>query len=398
VKDWLKLIKHIFYKVLDESSVPVLHNKEDGIEGETTMKYQPSYLEMVSYKRPQGSKAQSKFCNRFLRPIFGAPDIYGNYTHIVMNGDKLPNVAFMSHHDTVHKQGGRQTVSVVNETAFVMADCLGADCTTGVYIMLRMIDAQVPGVYVVHAAEEIGCVGSKALVKSNPEWISHVDVAISFDRKGYESIITYQMGMRCCSDAFADSLSAILCSNFEKDTTGVYTDSNEYVDVIAECTNLSVGYFAQHTSRESQDIAFMECLITDLINADWSKLVVKRKAGELEYDDTWYKPATTIGSKSKEDPDLWEEDYGVSRTTYGSYGDDLYAEMYGHPSDNKRSNSRIVEDENTLIMRDVIHKYAEEIAEILISYGYNASGLLDDAEDIAIKRNRPIGRLLGKHS
>ena len=28
-----------------------------------------TYIEMLSYMRPEGAKAQRKFCNRFLRPI-----------------------------------------------------------------------------------------------------------------------------------------------------------------------------------------------------------------------------------------------------------------------------------------------------------------------------------------
>ena len=116
-----------------------------------------SYIEMLRYMRPDGHDCTKAFAERFLQPIFGDPDDYGNYTLII--GDK-PNISFMSHYDTVHSDGGFQTVSVDGDIVTSDADCLGADCTTGIYIMLNMIEARVPGVYVVHAAEEIGCLGS----------------------------------------------------------------------------------------------------------------------------------------------------------------------------------------------------------------------------------------------
>jgi hypothetical protein len=140
-----------------------------------------SYIEMLRYKRPEGSDTQKQFCERFLEPIFGKPDAHGNYVKIL--GDK-PQVSFMSHHDTVHKDCGMQEVWVADDVVMSNSNCLGADCTTGVYIMLCMIEMNVPGVYVIHAGEEIGCVGSRALVESNPDWFDHVKYAISFDRRG----------------------------------------------------------------------------------------------------------------------------------------------------------------------------------------------------------------------
>ena len=298
------------------------------------------YLEMLSYMRPQGSKYQNKFCNRYLMPVFGKPDAHGNYTLIVGN---QPRVAFMSHHDTVHLTSGRQTVLIDGDFAVSPStECLGADCTTGVYIMLSMIEAGVEGVYVVHAAEEVGCIGSRALVASNPAWLYHVDAAISLDRKGYSSVITHQMGMRTCSNDFANSLADILDLGMETDDTGSYTDSNEYVDVIPECTNISVGYFSQHTSKETQDLVFIETLVDALINADWSKLVIKRLAGEQEeklYEDKWV-------DRYWRNEDLWK------------------------PFTDKQ-----LDDYD---MKEVVKKHPDMVASILQDHGYNATDLLDE--------------------
>lgn len=306
----------------------------------------PNFLDMLAYKRPQNSRSQKKFCRRFLEPVFGQPDAHGNYIKIV---GKDPKIAFMSHHDTVHRNDGKQVLTIKGDMVYSAGnDCLGADCTTGVYIMLRMIEAKIPGVYVVHAAEEVGCLGSSALVRDYPTWLRGINFAISFDRMGYNSIITHQVGMRTCSDEFANSLAYILDMDLEADPTGVYTDSNEYRDHVAECTNLSVGYFRQHTKDESQDLNFLEQLIQSLVEADWSKLVCVRKPGSVEYEYTGKKNRSMAW-------DSWDDD--------SSY---------------YNASSAYINDAQLQDLQSVIMRYPAQVAEVLESYGYSYDGLLDD--------------------
>lgn len=243
-----------------------------------------SLIEMLRYKRPEGSQTQKEFCQRFLEPTFGLPDRHGNYIHIV--GDE-PNLCFTAHHDTVHKTEGMQQLVVINDVISVadpkVSSCLGADCTTGVWLILGMIEEGVEGVYVIHAAEEVGCKGSRALVDDNPWWLSHIDAVISFDRYGTESVITHQMGLRTASDEFAASFSeAINLPQFKADSGGSYTDSNEYILDVSECTNISVGYYGQHGVNETQDIDFANVLLTALCLADWTRLVFKRDPSVVE--------------------------------------------------------------------------------------------------------------------
>ena len=318
----------------------------------------PNFIDMLGYKRPEGSRYQKKFCRRFLEPVFGKPDAHGNYTLSV--GDK-PRIAFMAHHDTVHHSDGRQVVQIMDDHVYSSGnDCLGADCTTGIYIMLRMIEENISGIYVVHAGEEIGCVGSSALVKDFPAWIGQVDAAISFDRKGYTSIITHQMGARTCSDAFADSLADILDMSMVKDSTGAYTDSNEYVDYISECTNISVGYFNQHTKKESQDLVFLEYFIQALIDADWSQLVFKRAIGVVEYSSY----------------DIGPYKSGRKVPTHDYY-DDPWNDKY-----------LLDEEPDCGDIKSVMKRYPDQVAQILQSYGYSADGLLDDCVDLKEKWQR----------
>ena len=250
-----------------------------------------SLIEMLGYKRPEGTATQREFCERFLEPIFGLPDIHGNYIHMI--GDK-PRLCFTAHHDTVHKTEGLQKLVVANDVVSVadatVSNCLGADCTTGIYIMLNMIEAGTEGVYVVHAAEEVGCKGSSGLIndyvyKGKVKWLEHIDSVMSFDRYGDKSVITHQMGLRTASDDFAKSFAdALDMPQLIGDNGGSYTDSNEYMTIVPECTNISVGYYNQHTKNETQDLVYLDYLVDSLINADWSKLVISRDPTVVDED------------------------------------------------------------------------------------------------------------------
>ena len=320
-----------------------------------------SLVEMLRYMRPEGSLTQEVFCERFLKPVFGPPDWHGNYTKIVFGADgKYPNICFTSHHDTVHKKHGMQNVLVINDIVSVadksVSSCLGADCTTGIWLILNMIEAGVVGTYVVHAAEEIGCLGSSALVKDKPFWMESLDAVISFDRFGDKSIITHQSGRRTASEVFAHSLSdALGMPTLLADDGGSYTDSNEYINDVSECTNLSVGYYNQHTANETQDLAFATAMSNALILADWSSLSFKRDKTIVE--DIWW-------SKGWGDAAYYDETLDPAAGSLDFNRSDF---------DETRSNSFELDD-----MEDVIVFNPRAIAQLLISYGYNADSLIDE--------------------
>jgi len=306
-----------------------------------------SLIEMLRYMRPEGSTTQLDFCERFLQPMFGLPDRHGNYILTVLKPDNTqPNLCFTSHHDTVHSIEGMQKVVVKNNIVSLdQADssCLGADCTTGVWIMLNMIESDIPGVYVIHAGEEVGCKGSSALVKDEPDWFKSTDAVISFDRREDNSIVTHQMGMRTASDEFAQSFSdALDLPQLLADSGGSYTDSNEYSGVVSECTNISVGYRGQHSQKETQDLDFLDVLMARLIAADWSKLVFKRDCTEVEYDRSWL-------------------DYGRGY-------------HYGHTYDERSSTN----PDNIKHLLEIIEDHPKELSELLNTYGFDAEEILGE--------------------
>ena len=210
-------------------------------------------------------------------------DLDGNYYYEVGYGSK--NI-FACHLDTACK--AHQKVTHVLNKNIIKTNgktILGADDKAGMTIILYMIYKNVPGLYYFFVGEEVGCIGSTAASK-RIGFFSDYNKIVSFDRRGTTSIITHQSGSRSCSDEFADSLSKQFAKfnlNLEKDDTGVYTDSAEFTEVISECTNISVGYYKEHTTDEHQDIQFLEKLAKACVLVDWDSLEVKRDPTTKEW-------------------------------------------------------------------------------------------------------------------
>ena len=241
-------------------------------------------VSLLQYRRPAGSRTERQFIREHLTPLGLKADKAGNlYKRI---GRDSP-VMWSCHTDTVHTKGGMQTLLVKDGVVTVASkdsSCLGADDTAGIWLLSEMIRAQVPGLYVFHRGEEIGGIGSSYIASRFPALLERTRFAIAFDRRGAGSVITHQGG-RCCSDVFADSLSVALGLGHERDTTGSFTDTANYTDLVGECTNVSVGYANEHRTTESLDMSYLITLRDALLNFDESKLVSSRNPGEVDPDD-----------------------------------------------------------------------------------------------------------------
>lgn len=91
------------------------------------------------------------------------------------------------------------------------------------------------------------------------------------------------MNTDCCSPEFADALCAAYTANglsMKPDDTGIYTDSASFLDDIPECTNVSVGYFNEHTGKERQNMTFLIKLCEASVKIDWKSLPTKRSLEE----------------------------------------------------------------------------------------------------------------------
>lgn len=284
------------------------------------MKIKETFLRLTSRTYPHGTEKE----------IFGLlpknlkTDSFGNR---FLKIGKNPTTLFASHLDTATQQ--LTNVHHVINDGICKTDgssILGADDKAGVTIMLNMIEHNVPGIYYFFLGEEVGCLGSKDLAKrvkeSNLENIKRV---ISFDRRGTDSIITFQMSKRCCSDKFALALAKELNDkgatdytndivfNYKDDNTGLYTDSAQFIDLYPECTNISVGYKNEHTCKETQDLNFLEKLANVAVLIDWENLPTERDHTKVEYKsyNTYYGGGYYGGWD--EDWSDWGEDYYSSR-------------------------------------------------------------------------------------
>lgn len=207
-----------------------------------------------TYARPMASPSERKFIDRFIRPTGAKPDRHGNW--IATIGAK-PRVLWSCHTDTVHRRSGRQHVLVRDDRwlhlpAGSRSNCLGADDTAGIFILLEMMQRGIEGRYVFHYGEERGAIGSSALVEEYPEWLPEIDLAIALDRRGTTDVITHQGG-RTASDAFALELATTIGMGYEPSDRGIFTDTERYAGVVPECTNLSVGYEHAHSPDEILD-------------------------------------------------------------------------------------------------------------------------------------------------
>jgi hypothetical protein len=213
-------------------------------------------------------------------------DEWGNYYKVIGNSDTM----FTSHLDTADRGEGKK-VSILSyekdgDEIFITdgTSILGADDKAGVSVMLYMMAHNIPGIYYYFIGEERGAIGSSK-VADNFDTIPHlrgVKKCISFDRRNYFSVITSQLSQTCCSNEFAQSLANELNKSgleLRLDNTGVFTDSASFMDLIAECTNVSVGYFSEHTHDEMQNISYLERLAKACVEADWNALSIKRRVG-----------------------------------------------------------------------------------------------------------------------
>ena len=239
-------------------------------------------LDILSYRREHNSKGELAFINKYMKGFKTLKDNNGEILAFYFdNRVKDQRTMFVSHIDSVHHSQPDRTTQMINhdkEFDIIYCDknedCLGADDGTGVALMLEMIKADKKGFYLFTRGEEKGCIGSKGLIKHHADLLNEFDHAIQFDRKGVDSIITHQMNFRSCSDRFGSKLAEVLnhSNKFKLDPNGVYTDTAEMVFNISECTNVSVGYFNQHTNNEYQDYAFYKSLRDHILSIEWHEI------------------------------------------------------------------------------------------------------------------------------
>jgi len=229
------------------------------------------FLDLTKYNTPYKTEDKVKH----LLPNNIKKDEFGNYYLRIGKSKTM----FTAHLDDASWGRDVEPVNHVFDGEFIETDgstILGADDKAGVVVLLYMIENKVPGTYYFFLGEESGMLGSKGILRIKPDWFkTNFKRCISFDRKGYGSIISRQMGEQCCSSEFVDSLKTQyndLGLKHRNDPGGLFTDSAAFMGTIPECTNLSVGYFNEHSNHERQNIDYLKILAETSIKIKWENL------------------------------------------------------------------------------------------------------------------------------
>lgn len=182
--------------------------------------------------------------------------------NIIVSTDLNSPLLFCSHHDTCYTEFEKLYINKNRNLCTNNVSILGADDRAGVFILLKMIAANIPGTYIFHALEECGAKGANYIACVKYKFLRKFKICIEFDRRGKHSIVTNSLMMDTCSKKFTKFLSKLLGKlKYFDDKSGIYTDNTSYVDDIPEIVNLSCGYFHPHSKFEELDYKW---LINDL--------------------------------------------------------------------------------------------------------------------------------------
>ena len=291
----------------------------------TKMNIKKLFLSLTSRTYPHGTE-------ELVFPLLDSglqKDEFGNLFIQIGESD----VMFTSHLDTATSTNTK--VNHVFEDKYIKTDgtsILGADDKAGVTIMLYMIENNIPGLYYFFLGEEVGCIGSrKVATKHKTEKVEGINKVISFDRRGKDSVITFQSSQRCCSDVFGEALSKELnlandTFEYKNDPTGILTDSMQFISIYSECTNISVGYEAEHTFGETQDIEHLEKLAEACLKVNWNSLPIERDPSKTDWDYSYGYGYGSYGSYDYELADRkierdssktdWDYSYGFANRTF----------------------------------------------------------------------------------
>jgi hypothetical protein len=268
----------------------------------------------LSLARPHASVTTMEFTTWLFKNLpahlMGAAWLDGaSNLHIDARTQDHHRTLFVAHVDTVHRTPGPNKIRKTQAKWYADGAALGADDGVGCALLVHLIHAGVPAYYVFTQGEECGGIGAKHLADQHKDLLAQFDRAIAFDRRGTDSVISHQGWGRCCSDAFAQGLAdAFNATNinlmYAPDDTGVYTDTAEFTDIIAECTNVSCGYYFEHSDKEELDMLHFEQLGAAVVLVDWDGLPTERDPKAVEYKDESY---DTYMSKWGAMPDVWND-------------------------------------------------------------------------------------------
>ena len=321
----------------------------------------------LSVKRPHGGKGVTMF-EQWLHDHIPAEfdKFFDGCGNLHVDARKAPEhrTLFVAHIDTVHRADGANKIRKAHNMWYADGDPLGADDGAGCAMLMHLLHSGVPGYYIFTQGEECGGIGAKFVADNFVDLLKQFDRAIAFDRRGIDSVITHQGWGRCASDTFADALATALNASDDSlmylpDDTGVYTDTAEFVDIIPECTNISVGYQFEHSTREELDVGHLVTLANAVCHIDWDGLPTTRDPSVVE--------ATSVSSSFGTGWQLFDDVHGTDwNREY--LKDALYDAMVGRPDEllDMMCESVYPEDPKLALRYINVSKMTDEVLESML--------------------------------
>ncbi len=250
-----------------------------------TMNRDQLYGMLLRLLRVASPHPDEKYYLESILPQGGKWDKENNYV-IEVPGDS--ETLFAAHLDTVGDKP--KLTEPIYKDGFLYASgkdvrCLGGDDRCGILCLMALIEEGIPGTYIFHGCEERGAHGAQFLVTEMD--MTKFKRAIEFDRRGTQSIISEMSGDKVCSPEFSTALAGHIGMQYAADPTGSFTDVYFYRDVVPEVTNVSVGYYKEHSKDECIAVLWLiDHLVPALLKVPWETLpVVHNPVAEKEEEE-----------------------------------------------------------------------------------------------------------------
>ena len=284
---------------------PLGHNESESLRAAAQMAVRKSFsdpsqeglLRLLTLARPAHGIVESALAETIVSDLGGV--MYYTADHApaaVLVSVGVSDTLFTCHLDTVHHADAIQDVVLDANLGVAYRPQgsqtpLGADDGAGIWLLLQMISAGVPGTYGFFFCEERGGIGASAMAAHHSSVLAPYKRAIAFDRRGKTNVITHQGMGRCCSDKFGAALAEALNIDsgfsYAPDDGGIYTDTAEFVHIIPECTNVSCGYQNEHSVQETLDVDHLVALRNVCVSLNWDTLPTERDPSVVDDDYGW---------------------------------------------------------------------------------------------------------------
>jgi len=198
-------------------------------------------------------------------------DSFGNLWIDTRRNDE--STMFQAHLDTAGATFGYHDI-FVDEDGLIYTDgqsLLGADDGAGCAMIASLMGGGIPALYLFTQGEERGGLGGRYAATSMAYMVKGIQRCIAFDRRGNQEICGAQFVGTLASHDFVNELSLHLGMGHVWGR-GTYTDNSEWMDIIPEIVNISVGYQCEHTVYEYLDYPYFCDLRKSALILDWESL------------------------------------------------------------------------------------------------------------------------------